>query len=375
VKYYLIAGEASGDLHGSNLIKELKKQDPKAEFRVWGGDLMEQEGAVLVKHFKEHAIMGFIPVIMNIRTIKKNFKLAKKDIVEYQPDLVIFIDYSGFNLRVAEQIKPHGFKTFYYISPQVWAWRQHRVKKIKRLIDQMYVVLPFEKDFYKSWDYDVEYYGHPVLDAVRYKSAKLVSHEEFMEKYKLNDKPVIAILPGSRKQEVKTMLPVMLEMVELYPEYQFVIAGAPSLDPEFYKKYILGKKVQLIFDETYQILKGADAALVTSGTATLETALLEIPQVVCYKTGQLTYQIVKNLVNIKFISLVNLIMDRLVVRELIQNDFSKKILSEELNAILNTSKRESMLNDYKLLIQKLGDKNVSERVGKAIYQKLKSLAD
>ena len=318
MKYYILAGEASGDLHGANLMKGIIKNDANAEFRFWGGDLMEAVGGTLVKHYKERAFMGFAEIISNLKTILGLISFCKKDIAQYQPDVIVFIDNSGFNLRIAKWAKQQGFKTNYYISPQVWASRAGRVSDIKRDIDNMYVILPFEEAFYKKYNYKVNFVGHPLLDAIADK--KSVDETKFKKEHDLSDKPVIALLPGSRKQEITKMLSVMLKMVDKFPGYQFVIAGAPSQDYSFYKQFINTKNVKFISNRTYDLLSISYAALVTSGTATLETALFKIPEVVCYKGSWLSYHIAKKIITLKFISLVNLIMDREVVN-------SNKILS------------------------------------------------
>lgn len=366
MKYYIIAGEASGDLHASNLMKALQKKDAKAEFRFWGGDLMQVVGGYLVKHYRELAFMGFAEVVSNLNTILKNIKFCKQDLLEYKPDCLILVDYPGFNLRIAEFAKQQKIKVHYYISPQLWAWKESRIKKIKRDVDQMYVILPFEKGFYeKKHNYPVHFVGHPLLDAIG--SRKQITLTKFRKKYQLNNKPIIAILPGSRKQEIIKMLSVMLKMVDKFKDYQFVIAGAPSQDFEFYKPFIKNSDVQFISNKTYDLLSVSYAALVTSGTATLETALFKVPEVVCYKGSAISYHIGKRLVNIKYISLVNLILDREVVTELIQHDFNEKKLEKELFKILNTRHREQLFLDYFDLEKNLGGKGASEKTAKLIY--------
>lgn len=366
MKYYIIAGEASGDLHGSNLIKQLKIQDSNAEIRCWGGDLMQEAGGTLVKHYKERAFMGFAEVIMNISTILGFIKFCKTDILEFNPDRIIFIDNSGFNLRIAKWAKQQQFRTIYYISPQVWASRSGRVKEIKRDIDEMYVILPFVKDFYKKFNYNVDFVGHPLLDAIS--NRVQIDETEFRNEYKLTNKPIIALLPGSRKQEIQKMLSIMLKMPQKFPEFEFVIAGAPSQDYEFYKQFIEQDNVKFISNKTYDLLSIAYAAIVTSGTATLETALFKVPEIVCYKTSWLSYQIGKRLINLKFISLVNLIMDKEVVKELIQDDFNVKTLEIELNKILNTKNRSKLFLDYFELEQKLGGEGASQKVAELILK-------
>ncbi|MAU17488.1 MAG: lipid-A-disaccharide synthase [Muricauda sp.] len=368
MKYYIIAGEASGDLHGSNLIKALKKEDPSAEIRCWGGDLMQQAGGELAKHYKDMAFMGFLEVVMNIPTIFKNISYCKEDIERFNPDAIIFIDFSGFNLRIAKWAKEHGFKTNYYISPQIWASREGRIKKIKRDIDNMYVILPFEKDFYeKKHGYPVQFVGHPLIDAIE--STTIQDNTIFRKENGLDpDKPIIALLPGSRKQEVQKMLAVMLSVKKDFPDYQFVIAGAPSLPDEFYTPFLKDDKVEYVSNKTYTLLKHSHAAMVTSGTATLETALFGIPQVVCYKGNWISYQIAKRIITLDYISLVNLIMKREVVKELIQNDLTTKNLKVELAKIVKGDERERMLADYKLLKQKLGGNGASQLAAKLIVK-------
>lgn len=369
MKYYIIVGEASGDLHGSNLIKALLKEDKNAEIRFWGGDLMQEVGGELVVHYKERAFMGFVEVIMNLRKVLGMISFCKKDIAEYQPDVIIFIDNSGFNLRIAEWAKQQSFKTNYYISPQVWASRASRVEKIKRDVDQMYVILPFEKEFYKKYDYEVNFVGHPLIDAIADRTQ--VDENSFRKEHDLGEKQIIALLPGSRKQEITKMLSVMLSLVDDYTDYQFVIAGAPSQQFEFYQNSIGTKKVAFVDNKTYDLLSISTAALVTSGTATLETALFKVPQVVCYKGSAISYQIAKRIITLKFISLVNLIMDKEVVKELIQNEFTKKNLSNELEKILEENRRSQLFENYYELEQKLGGKGASENTARSIVNNLK----
>ncbi|GAA4886615.1 lipid-A-disaccharide synthase [Flaviramulus aquimarinus] len=370
MKYYIIAGEASGDLHGSNLMKALQNQDVNADIRFWGGDLMQSVGGTLVKHYKERAFMGFIEVIMNLSKIFKDFSICKNDIKQFNPDVIVFIDNSGFNLRIAKWAKQEGFRTNYYISPQVWASRASRVKAIKRDIDAMYVILPFVEPFYKKHGYEVTFVGHPLIDAIA--NRKQVNDIQFKEQHKLGDKPIIALLPGSRKQEITKMLAVMLSLVNDYPNYQFVIAGAPSQDYSFYETFIKSYDVRFISNKTYDLLSISTAALVTSGTATLETALFKIPQVVCYKGSTVSYYIAKRIITLKFISLVNLVMDREVVTELIQNDFNKKRLKAELDKILNPESRKKLFLDYYELEKALGGKGASKKTAKLIYKSIKS---
>ena len=372
MNYYIIAGEASGDLHGSNLMKALQKQDVNADFRFWGGDLMQHVGGTLVKHYKDLAFMGFLEVLLNIRTIFKNLAFCKKDIEDYKPDAIIFIDYPGFNLRIAKWAKQKGFNTEYYISPQIWAWKENRIKHIKRDIDHMYVILPFEKDFYiEKHGYHVDFVGHPLIDAIYNRDQ--VDEFEFRAEHELSDKPIIALLPGSRKQEIKKMLSIMLSIVNDFKDYQFVIAGAPGQDISFYNPFIKNSNVTLISNKTHDLLSVSYAALVTSGTATLETALFKVPEVVCYKGSWLSYQIGKRLVkHIKYISLVNLIMDNKVVTELIQNEFNTYRLKQELNLILDDYERVKFFLNYYDLEKKLGGKGASDKTAELIFNAIKT---
>ena len=371
MKYYLIAGEASGDLHGANLMRALQQIDPEAEFRFWGGDRMEAVGGKLIKHYRDLAFMGFWEVVMNLRTILRNIDFCKRDITDFQPDVLIFIDYPGFNMRIAKWAKQQGIPTHYYISPQIWAWKENRIKAIKRDVDAMYVILPFEKDFYEEkHQYPVHFVGHPLLDAIA--ARKEVSEEVFKRENGLDERPIIALLPGSRKQEIAKMLSVMLSVVESYHQYQFVIAGAPSLGYDFYKQFIKEENVHFVSGKTYDLLAHSYAALVTSGTATLETALLNVPEVVCYRGNWISYQIAKRVISLKYISLVNLIMDAPVVTELIQGDLNTRNLKTELNKLLNADYREKLLKDYEALREKLGNEGASDRTAQAIYDSLQN---
>ncbi len=367
MKYYIIAGEASGDLHGSNLIKALLREDAQAEVRCWGGDLMQDAGGDLAKHYKSMAFMGFLEVIKNIPTIFKNIRFCKDDIAQFHPDVVIFIDFSGFNLRIAEWAKSKGYRTNYYISPQIWASREGRINKIKRDIDKMFVILPFEKEFYAKHSYDVEFVGHPLLDAIS-QSDLPDTHEFYSENGLDPKKPIIALLPGSRKQEVQKMLNTMLSVIDSFGQYQFVIAGAPSLDADFYKSFLKKDRVNFVSNKTYALLKHSYAALVTSGTATLETALFKVPQVVCYKGNWVSYQIAKRIITLKYISLVNLIMDREVVKELIQGELNTENLRTELQKILENGHRKQLLKDYDQLIKKLGGPGASKKTAQLIIE-------
>ncbi len=364
LKYYIIAGEASGDLHGSNLMKAIQQKDSNAEFRFWGGDLMaEAVGKSAVKHYKDLAFMGFLEVVQNLGTILNNIKFCKKDIENYKPDVLILVDYPGFNLRIAKFAKLLGIKVIYYISPQLWAWKEGRVETIKKYVDEMLVILPFEKDFYKKHNVDAHFVGHPLLDAIS--DLPPIDVQKFKEENHLNEKKIIALLPGSRKQEVEKMLELMLSVRPYFTDYQFVIAGVPSLPKDFYKKFT-DNDVHFVSNKTYDLLQCSEAALVTSGTATLETALLKIPEVVCYKGSRISYEIGKRLIkNIKYISLVNLIMDKEVVKELIQNELNTENLVKELHLILGEN-RSKILADYSELREILGGKGASENAAEII---------
>lgn len=366
MKYYIIAGEASGDLHASNMMKALLDYDQDAVFRVWGGDLMENAGGQLVKHYRDLAFMGFVEVVQNLKTILGNIKFCKKDILEFEPDALILVDYPGFNLRIAKWAKRKGIRIIYYISPQIWAWNSKRVHAIKRDIDQMLVILPFEKAFYKSYGMDVDFVGHPLLDVIKNRTP----NHSFRQQHQLSDKPVIALLPGSRKQEISKMLKGMLALVDHFKDFEFVIAGAPGIDLDFYTQ-ILDKQnlsLPIIQNKTYDLLTIAKAALVTSGTATLETGLFGVPQVVCYKGSTLSYWIARQLVNVKYISLVNLILDRPLVEELIQNDFNQKNLIAALEACIQ--RPEKLLQGYEELAAKLGNEGASQKAAASIWKHL-----
>ena len=361
----MIAGEASGDLHGSNLIKEIHNLDSSADIRCWGGEKMEAAGATLVKHYRDLAFMGFAEVVKNLPAILRNFKFCKQDILNYKPDVVILIDYPGFNLRMAEWTKENNFKNVFYISPQVWAWKESRVKAIKKYVDKMIVILPFEKQFYKTWEYDADYVGHPLVQVIENFKA---CHKEIE-----TQQNIIALLPGSRKQEIKAKLPVMLEATKNFPENVFVVGKAPSVDDEFYESFLKPyANVQMVSDDTYSLLMQANAALVTSGTATLETALFGVPEIVCYKAGNISYQIAKRLVKLRYISLVNLIMNKDVIKELIQDDLTPQNVTRELNEILyDPVKRERIQFDYYLLKKQLSEGgNASANAAKIIYDSL-----
>lgn len=357
MKYYIIAGEASGDLHGSNLVKELKKIDHYAVIRAWGGDMMQNAGAEIVKHYRDLAFMGFAEVVKNLPTIFDNLKFCKTDIQQFAPDVLILIDYPGFNMRIARWAKLHGWKVIYYISPQVWAWKEGRVRSIKKFVDKMLVILPFEKEFYQKWNYKVDYVGHPLVEVVN----------EFLQAHQTKtdqEKPIIALLPGSRAQEVAKKLPIMLEATKAFPKHQFIVAKAPSLTDEFYSGFLKNyPEVHSVANQTYYLLSQASAALVTSGTATLETALFEVPEVVCYKGSAISFQIAKKLIKIKYISLVNLIMNKKIVAELIQNELTPKNIEKELSSILyDQNKIEEVKKQYREL------KNLLQQQGNASFR-------
>ena len=363
MKYYIIAGEASGDLHGSNLIKELQRRDGGAIIRCWGGDQMQATGATLVKHYRDLAFMGFAEVIKNLPSILKNLKFCKQDISTFAPDVIVFIDYPGFNLRIAKWAKENGYNTVFYISPQLWAWKENRVRSIKKYIDRMIVILPFEKEFYEKWDYKVYYVGHPLVKVI----------DDYHEAHPLlrPNENVIALLPGSRLQEIKTKLPVMLEATKNFPDYEFVLAKAPAVDSAFYDSFLQQyPNVRTVVNSTYSILLQSAAALVTSGTATLETALCAVPEIVCYKAGTVSYEIGRRLIKLKFISLVNIIMNKAVIKELIQNDLTAENITLELNKILHDDAyRKRILADYqalKALLSKGGD--ASSNAAEIIYE-------
>ena len=355
MKIYIITGEPSGDLHAANLVCELKKCNTDLKLRAWGGERLLAEGVELAKHIKDTAFMGLLDVLKNLGAIKQNLKYCKQDILKYKPDAIVLVDYPGFNLKIAKFAKQHGIKVFFYISPKVWAWNKSRVSKIKKYVDKLLVIFPFEVDFYQKNGMDVTYVGNPLLDEIAKGNFKFTCRA---------DKPIIALLPGSRKQEIEGILPEMLKVVDDYPNHQFVVAATNTFSKEYYQSFIKGKNVELVFDETYGLLSNASAALVTSGTATLETALFNVPQVVCYKTNWLTYLIAKNLIKIKYLSLVNILMDKLVVKELIQADLNKNKLKEELDILLNEKKK--ILNNYDELSDLLNKKGASKNAAQFI---------
>lgn len=359
MKYYLIAGEPSGDLHGGNLMKSIKSLDAKANFRYFGGDKMKAVGGKLIKHYKEMAFMGFVEVVKNLPAIFKNLKRAKLDILEFQPDVLILIDYPGFNLKMAKFAKENGIEVHYYISPKVWAWKEGRVKSIKKYVDQLITILPFETDFFAKHQVKVNYVGNPLMDEVANFQLNATQIEQ--------SKPVLALLPGSRKQELENMLPVMAEAAKRFQsDFSVYVACTPNFNREFYNNLLGDIEVELLFDETYKILNSAKLAMVTSGTATLETAIFKVPQVVCYKGNTLTIWIAKRLVKLSYISLVNLIMDKMVVRELIQDDLTADNIEKELRYFLDEEGSREIATDYKELLNKLGGSGASQRAAEVI---------
>ncbi|MBR4197914.1 MAG: lipid-A-disaccharide synthase [Bacteroidales bacterium] len=377
MKYYIIAGEASGDLHGSNLMKAILRSDPQAEIRFWGGDLMQSVGGTLVKHIRDLAFMGFVEVVANLRTVLKNIALCKKDIVDFHPDAVIFIDYPGFNLKIAKFTHAQGFKNFYYISPQVWAWKKGRIKTMRKVLDMMYVILPFEKPFYdRNNVQNVEFVGHPLLDAIAEFDKNALLADDFRSRNGLDERPIIALMPGSRKMELRKMMPNMCQLAAQHSEYQFVIAGMKLLGSSMYTPYIHSDNVSIVYDQTYPLLKTAFAGVITSGTATLEAALFDLPLVVCYKANALSVFIAKRFAKVNYISLVNLIADKPVVKELIQNDLNANDLESEFRKItVDESYRQNLQHEYDLLKEQLGGVGASQRTVNSILAFLNNTAD
>lgn len=371
MKYYLIAGEASGDLHGSNLMKELKKQDPQAEFRFWGGDRMAKEGGDPVKHIRDLAFMGFIEVVANLRTILGNMKMCKKDVLAYQPDALILIDYPGFNMRIAEFAHENGIQVHYYISPQVWAWKQNRVYKLKQFCNEMYCILPFEKEFYQRFDFEVNFVGHPLVDAIQQFRETAIDRQTFIQEHQLDERPILALLPGSRQQEIKIKLPIMLKAAEAFTDHQVLIAGAPTMDLSFYRQF--SSTARVIENKTYDLLNHANMAMVTSGTATLETALFNVPQVVCYKGSAISYQIAKRLVKVDYISLVNLIAGKELVTELIQNDLTPKNIIRELKKLemADSPERKALIESYRKMEERLGGGGASAKTASLMIENIR----
>jgi lipid-A-disaccharide synthase len=371
MKYYIIAGEASGDLHAANLMRELKQLDGNAKFRFWGGDRMQAQGGELVKHYRDLAFMGFYEVLANLRTILNNIRYCKDDIDKFNPHALILVDYPGFNLRIAKYAHRQGYKVFHYISPQVWAWKKSRVHKIKKWVNRMFVILPFEKAFYAGYGIDVDFVGHPLLDAIEIEKPQLADSTTFRQQHNLDDRPVIALLPGSRKQEIAKMLPVMMNVQKLFAGYQFLVAGATSIPPDFYARFSPDKSIKIIYNQTLSLLTNAKAALVTSGTATLETALLDVPQVVCYKGNWLSFQIARRIVDVKYISLVNLIMDKPVIPELIQQQMNVESVEQHLRMILEEDNYQRIKKDYRNLREKLGGLGASGNAATLIMAELR----
>lgn len=366
MKYYIIAGEASGDLHGSNLIKNLKKADSKAEFRCFGGDLMQEAGGEIAMHFKKMSFIGVFEVVRHLKTIRKTLEFCKNDLMAYQADALILIDYPGFNLKIAEFAKEQGIKTLFYIAPKIWASRKFRIRKIRRTVDKLFVILPFEEEYFKSLGCDAEYNGNPISDAISSFSAS--DDTKFRKENQLNQKPIIALLAGSRKSEIKLCLPEMLKACEKYTDYQLVLAGAPSIKEDYYKPFLEDRDVKLVYNSTYDLLNKSVAAIVTSGTATLETALFKVPEVVLYKVMHLTYIIARPFLHIRFISLVNIIMDREVVKEFLQYNLASNIQKEMDRILKDTDYRNKMLEGFEELSGKIGLPGTSERVAQSMYQ-------
>ena len=375
MRYFIIAGEASGDLHASHLMRGLKDKDPEASFCFFGGELMLEQGGTLLKHYKEMAFMGFITVLMNLGQIKKNFKLAQEELLKFNPDVLILVDYPGFNLRMAKCAKEHGIKTFYYISPKIWAWKPGRVKWVKNYVDELFTIFPFEKDFYDNHDYKIRYVGNPTVDELAVRPNKEQTFHSFVVENGLSDSPIVALLAGSRRQEIKLILPTLTKVAELFPDYQFVIAGAPSLPLRLYEENMPGQKIPVIFDKTYELLQQSRAAVVASGTATLETAVINIPQVVCYiiELGRFTSLLRKIFLKIQWISLVNLVMNKEIVKEFFQENCKPKAIAEELKKLLDEgSYREEMLQNYSLMLAKLGPPGCADRAADEMVNLLKS---
>ncbi|MDR0296302.1 MAG: lipid-A-disaccharide synthase [Prevotellaceae bacterium] len=371
MKYYIVSGETSGDLHGSKLMKGLKEADPAAEFRFWGGDLMAAEGGTMVRHYKETAVMGFWEVLMKLRKVIRNIKQCKQDLLAHRPDVLILIDYPGFNFRVAKFAKRHGIKVFYYIAPKVWAWKEKRVHRLRKYVDKLFIIFPFEVDYFRKWGIDAFYAGNPLVDTVDERLARKPSFSEFIQRNQLHDKSIIAILAGSRMMEINYVLPRITPLIQHYPDYQFVVAGAPAIALQQYDKYLQGTGIALVTVQTYELLALADAAIVASGTATLEAALIGVPQVVCYGGNELSYQIAKRLIKVKYASLVNLIMDAPVLTELLQHDMDLANIRDELSAILpNGPKRQAMLNNYTTLRTMLGEPDAATRIAREMINQL-----
>jgi len=372
LKFYIIAGEASGDMHAANLMHEIKQLDTNAEFRCWGGDRMQSEGGKIVKHIKELAFMGFVEVLINIRTISKNLKFCKQDVIAYQPDALLLVDYPGFNLRIAQYAKSKGLKVFYYISPSVWAWKESRVEIIKKSVDKLFAILPFEKDFYKKHQCDIDYEGHPLIDEIEKVKLKIPSREQFINENQLSGKKIIACLPGSRKQEIKLLLTEMLKQQSNFPDYEFVVAAAPNLPLEFYTSILGNQKIKLLTGKTYDLLFHAHAGIIKSGTSTLEAALFGLPEVCCYKGNAISIWIARKVAKVKYISLPNLIMNKEVIKELIQEEMNEENLKNELQKIiLQTPERNKMEHEFNNLKMLLGGSGASKRIAHKLINYLK----
>lgn len=373
MKYYVLAGEASGDLHASKLIREIRQIDPDAEFRGFGGDLMEKAGMQVLKHYRDMAFMGIVPVILNLRTIQANFRFCEQDLLAFKPDVLILVDYPGFNLRMAKFAKLKHIRTFYYISPKIWAWKKSRVHKVKAFVDEMFTILPFETEFYKKYNYAVNYVGNPLLDAILEKKST-PDFKAFCTSNNLPEKPIVALLPGSRRGEISVLLPTMLKSASHFPDYQCVIAGAPNMGPEFYQAFLKGHQAPIIWDKTYEILIHSRIAIVASGTATLETAILNVPQVVVYQmTPNWLFKYLKYFLTTKWVSLVNIILGREAVAELIQSDFTEARIVAELKKILeNPDNERRMLADYAEMNALLGEPGASKRAAMQMVEKLKN---
>ena len=377
MKYSLIAGEASGDLHAANLMRAIRECDPQAEFRFWGGDAMQQVGGTLVRHYREMAYMGFVQVALHLRQVLKNITLCKNDLAAYRPDVLILVDYPGFNLKIARYAKEQlHLPVHYYISPKIWAWKEYRIKDIKRYVDKMYSILPFEIPFYQKHHYQIDYVGNPTVDEMAVRPFADEKFDSFISENNLENKPIIALLAGSRKAEITANLPTMIDAASSFTDYQLVIAGAPGMSPDFYHTFISGKRVSIVFEKTYRLLQQSSAALVTSGTATLETAILKIPQVVCYKMGggKIAYNLFKHILKVKFVSLVNLIADQEIVKELLVHLFTTENVKNELDKILNDpDKRKQMLQGYAEVAERLGNPGAPQNAAKKIVATIKSL--
>ncbi len=373
MKYYIIAGEASGDLHGSNLMKGLKVADPSASFRFWGGDLMSAQGGELVKHYKETAVMGFVEVLGSLGKIAGNLSLCKRDLIEYNPDVVILIDYPGFNFRIARFAKENGLKVFYYIAPKVWAWKEGRVKKLKEYTNRLFIIFPFEIKYFKKHGIDAIYRGNPLLDSINDNPKKEEDISTFQNRTGISQKPIIGLLPGSRMMEIKYLMPRMLKLEKEFPGFQFLLAGAPSIPDEVYNKYLKGSGIKLLKGEAYSIMKHAQVTVLASGTASLEAALLDAPQVVCYGGNEISFQIAKRLVKVKYVSLVNLILDKPLVKELLQHDCTPKKITEEIKHLLGNDTRNKVKQNYQKLRNMLGQQGASVKVAQAMTEELKNI--